>query len=69
MPLTERIRASRMRDIRTSGLKRGEEAVSLSLPYSTATTSEAVALRVFRGTPGADATGLALTGERPTVCD
>jgi alpha-D-ribose 1-methylphosphonate 5-triphosphate synthase subunit PhnI len=24
-----------MRDIRTSGLKRGEEAVSLSLPYST----------------------------------
>ena len=35
MPLTERIRGSRMREIRTSGLTRGEEAVSLPLPYST----------------------------------
>jgi hypothetical protein len=42
MPLTERIRASRMRDIRTSGLKRGEEAVSLSLPYSTAASHLAI---------------------------
>jgi hypothetical protein len=46
MPLTERIRASRMRDIRTSGLKRGEEAVSLSLPYSTARPPRAVNERV-----------------------
>ena len=35
MPSTERIRVSRMREIRTSGLKKGEEAVSLPLPYST----------------------------------
>ena len=35
MPWAERIRASRMREICMSGLKRGEEAVSLSLPYST----------------------------------
>ena len=36
MPETERIRASRMRENRTSGLKRAEAAVSLPLRYSTA---------------------------------
>ena len=35
MILTERIRASRMREICMSGLKRAEEAVSLPLRYST----------------------------------
>ena len=35
MSLTERTRVSRMREIRTSGLKRGEEPESLALSYST----------------------------------
>jgi len=39
MPLTERIRVSRVRETRTPGLKRAEAAATLPLRYSTVNRS------------------------------